>query len=328
MHAYTADFRPLFEDEEAHFASQVAQHLNIPHTVLSEGGALPFEDWKEPSLCTPEPCVEPYLLSNLRLYRKVATLARVVLSGDGGDDILTGETWPYLKFLVRQRRLFTLASSFGGYFLKHARLPPLRAGIRARLLRWTGQEKAVSGYPEWLDPAFEKMHHLRERWESLGSTPAPLHPVHPGAYATLSGTFWASVMEDEDAAWTGVPVERRAPFLDVRVIRFLLRLPTVPFCIQKTVLREVLKGRLPEEVRRRPKTPLAQDPFALHVERGWSPLPLPPAVESVRHYVQWEKLTATSSAFRGSSLWGAVRPVSLNHWLKGVEKKNRIQYSR
>ena len=62
--------------------------------------------------------------------------------------------------------------------------------------------------------------------------------------------------ETEDAAWTGVPVESRAPLLDLRMLRFLLRVPPVPWCMEKELLREAMRGILPEEIRSRPKTPL------------------------------------------------------------------------
>jgi len=73
---------------------------------------------------------------------------------------------------------------------------------------------------------------------------------------------------------------------------------------------------LPEEIRSRPKTPLAIDPIDFLVEKKrWSPLPLPEPPEELHAYVDWQRLGATLQTARGSTLWAGLRPVSLGHWL-------------
>jgi asparagine synthase (glutamine-hydrolysing) len=46
------------------------------------------------------------------------------------------------------------------------------------------------------------------------------------------------------------------PFFDMRLVEYVLRTPPVPWRRDKRLLREAMRGRLPEEVRLRPKTPL------------------------------------------------------------------------
>ncbi len=139
LRAYTVDYTPLFEDEEGAYATKVARHLGMAIDIMAGASARPLGGWEEGLLSTPEPCSEPFLALHVEHYRQVARRARVVLSGDGGDDILTGRAWPYLVYLVKRGRLATLASAFGGYVLRHGTLPPLRAGIRTRLRRWMGR---------------------------------------------------------------------------------------------------------------------------------------------------------------------------------------------
>jgi len=128
------------------------------------------------------------------------------------------------------------------------------------------------------------------------------------------------MFETEDAAWTGVPVEMRAPLLDQRLLRFLLRLPPVPWCMEKGLLREAMRGILPEEIRLRPKTPLSVEPIDHFVQSNqWSPLPLPEPSMQIRSFVNWDRLNATLAEARGSELWVGLRPLSLDYWLKGVE---------
>lgn len=321
LRAYTVDVRPLFEDEEAAYASRAAQHLGIPWEVHSIGSARPFASWEVESLHLPEPSYEAFLLPDLELCRLLSSRARIVLSGDGGDDVLTGQSWPYLKHLFRTRQFGAIVKSFGGYTLRHGRIPPLHGGFRTRLKRWIRRADALEGYPGWLNPGFERAESLRDRWHGLQEAPKTLHPLHPVAHASLNSPYWAYVLEEADAAWTGVPLERRAPLLDLRVVRFLLRVPPVPWCMEKHLLREAMQGVLPKEVVLRKKTPLRREPFEVFTkEQSWRPRIHQPT-ERLRDFVDWDKLSATLRNSSGSTLWVDLRPISLDHWLKGVEKR-------
>lgn len=242
---------------------------------------------------------------------------------------MTGRAWPYLVYLFKRGRVDKMAAAFGGYALRHGKLPPLRAGIRTRLRRWMGRKEEELGYPEWLEPGFERDLHLRDRWRELQEPAKTVHPLHPDGYAALTGAFWPNVFESEDAGWTGVPVEARAPLLDQRLLRFLLRVPPVPWCMNKELLRTAMHGLLPEEVRVRKKTPLQGDPLLLHAEKnGWKAvLSSDRACERLSNFVNCRMLSATSRPALGLSLWVDLRPIALDYWLKSVENRQRIKYS-
>jgi len=61
---------------------------------------------------------------------QVQSHARVVLSGYGGDDILTGQAWPYLTYLLRPAGFRDHLAELWGVHLKYGRIPPLRGGFR------------------------------------------------------------------------------------------------------------------------------------------------------------------------------------------------------
>jgi len=326
LRAYTVDYTPLFEDQEGTFASLAAEHIGIPIEVLNGASCVPFAQWDELGIRTPEPSAEPFFALHVEHYRELATHARVALTGDGGDDVLTGRAWPHLLHLLRRGRFGSLAGAFGGYLLRHGTFPPLRTGIRGRLRQWLGHADASSLYPSWLEPGFERQFQLRERWHELQQSATAEHPLHPAGYASLNSNYWPSVYENEDAGWTGVAVETRAPLLDQRLLRFLLRLPPVPWCMDKLLVREAMRGLLPEAVRLRRKTPLRGDPLVLHEERnGWKPVLPAGACDRLRMFVNCSMLSATSRPTLGSSLWNEIRPVALHIWLKGVENKDWIQ---
>jgi asparagine synthase (glutamine-hydrolysing) len=222
-----------------------------------------------------------------------------------------------------------MTKTLGGYILRHGSIPPLHSGIRARLRRWMGRADATQSYPRWLEPSFERELHLRERWLELQQPPRFEHPLHPSGYASLTSAYWPSIFEHEDAAWSGVAVETRAPFLDLRLLRFLLRVPPVPWCMNKELLRESMSELLPDEIRLRPKVPLRGDPLLVHAEEnGWRPALADGACQSLSMFINCNMLAATSSPAPGLSLWADLRPIALNNWLKSVENNKRIQYSR
>jgi asparagine synthase (glutamine-hydrolysing) len=329
LRAHTVDYSPLFEDEEGALATKAANHFGIPIEVLAGGSSAPLSGWETGSLSTPEPCAEPFWALHVKHYRQVAQHARVVLSGDGGDDILTGRAWPYLVYLLKRGRPDKVGSAFGAYALRHGRLPPLRAGIRARLRRWMGRTVETQDYPTWLEPKFEQELHLRDRWQELQRPTKTLHPLHPGGYASLTSSYWPGIFETEDAGWTGVPVETRAPLFDQRLLRFLLRIPPVPWCMNKELLREAMRGKLPEEIRVRKKTPLQGDPLKLHASaNGWRPSLEDGACDRLRMFVNCKMLHTTSHPALGLMLWADLRPIALNYWLKSVENSAGIQYIR
>ncbi len=320
LRAFTVDYRPLFDDPEGRAASRTAKHLRIPIELHPGGSSVPYARSEDPELRTPEPCHEPFLALQADQLRQIAAHTRVALSGDGGDSILTGQAWPYLLYLAKRARFGEIFASFGGYVFRHGRVPPLRGGFRAGFQRWLGRrDDGAADYPAWLNPAFEKKYNLRDRWRELREPPKLLHPVHPLAYAGLTSPYWPSLLEGEDAGWTRVPVETRAPLLDWRILTFLFRVPPVPWCVEKHLLRCATEGLLPDEVRLRPKTPLLEDPLALHAMAGNLPV-TPPAAVGIEEYVNWPRVQAALAADGPLDIWRDLQPISLNYWLKSVEK--------
>jgi asparagine synthase (glutamine-hydrolysing) len=177
----------------------------------------------------------------------------------------------------------------------------------------------MADYPNWLAPRFEHELMLRNRWLELQRRHQQLHPLYPDAYETLRGAYWSGILECEEPAWHGTHVQSRAPLLDVRIQRFLLRVPPVPMCIDKELLRRAFDGMLPDEIRLRPKTPLAGDPVAQQVSNGfWEPRLGAPA-QSILQFVDWPTLTDSLQNTRISYQSPQLRAMSLHYWLKGAE---------
>jgi len=67
--------------------------------------------------------------------------------------------------------------------------------------------------------------------------------------------------EQFDPGWHKVPLEFRHPYLDVRVLRFMLSVPAVPWCRNKLVMRKAAERLLPAACISRPKTFVRGQPW-------------------------------------------------------------------
>lgn len=321
LKAFTISWEPLFSDDEASFAKLTAKELGIAHEVVQDPDVLPYGNGATEPEATPEPNHDMFFERSQRRSRKIASFSRVVLTGDGGDDVLAGQAWPYLAYLGKRGEWGGIVKRFGGYIRTHGQTPPLRAGFRSKVKSWLSAKNKFADYPRWLNDEFEGRLQLRQRWLDLqGRRQVYEHPVHPAAYASLHAGYWSSVLESEDPGWTRIPLETRAPLLDLRLLRFLLRVPPVPWCAHKELSRRAMAGYLPEAVLRRAKTPLPRDPLQVCREKErWRPTPVKKPAEHIYQYVNWQEWSATLTHDKGSLSWVNLRPMTLALWLKGIE---------
>jgi len=325
LHALCVDFKPLFDDDESHFASQCANAFGIRLQVVHSGECLPFADWEQSFRDLPEPLMDPYSSLYLSYRKEIAKKTRVVFSGDGGDELLRLPAAPYLRFLRRTHGTFAAASTLAHWTLANRRLPSLGFGIRSGFFRALGRISPEMKYPPWLAPPFERDHDLPQRWREMCS-PLPAHPYTPKAYHAMNSGLFAEVQEMYDPTWTGVALETRNPFLDRRLVRFLLRIPAIPWAMNKHLIRFAQTGIIPEEIRLRPKTPVQQDPLVLHVAAGnWDPVAIPAPPERIHSLVNWPAAMRHLRDAKDTALYVHLRPVALSFWLKAIEKGMGIQ---
>jgi asparagine synthase (glutamine-hydrolysing) len=317
LRALSVDLQPAFDDQESDLASRFAESLGIPCQVVHSGEALPFEGWEAMPVPFPEPALDPYADLSLSYRRLMARNSRVVLSGSGGDEVLRLQALPYLQFLYKRQGPLSVVSTLGRYVISQRRLPPLGAGIRSGFLRFFGKKSRAPFFPPWFTPDFQRRLELPSRWQSMNLPMPSQHPFNPRAYASLNNLSVASMLEFFDATWTGCAIESRDPFLDRRLSRFLLRVPLIPWSMEKYLLRRSQIGVLPDEIRLRPKTPVTVDVMLLHVASGkWNPALVESPGERLREAVDFELLVSYLRGAMDDSLYVHLRPIALARWLK------------
>jgi len=324
IRGYTSVFESLIPDEEGRYSREVGKFLEIPIQFQALDRVELFEGWDDPELSLPEPLDNPLLGGFLESCRSISADCRVLLSGEGSDNLMDFQMWPYAGDLRRRGEWRRLLTELANYIW--VRPFPWR-GIRARFLRLFGKEPGMPAFPEWISRDFAKDMKLKERWKEWGMHPnLPLeHPIHPRAHASLSLPQWTHMFEQENAGVTRFPVETRYPFLDLRIVNFLLALPPFPWFFQKMLLREAMTGRLPETVRMRPKTPVQSDTLSEQFRRtGIERLKQMPWSKDIDKYIDRSALIPPHGKMNPEQLSNSLRPYCLNIWLQSAR---RIRYN-
>jgi asparagine synthase (glutamine-hydrolysing) len=319
LRAYTVVYESLKEDDEGGYARQVADFLKIPIRFIRMDDVQPFDRWDDPEIRWPEPVDDPYFAGLFRQFGTVAEDCRVVFSGEGSDNLMHFQMWPYVKNMVREREWMNLAKNIPWYAaVRPSPLPGLRRRVR-NFMRGTTE---TSPFPKWLAPDFARRLNLKERAREWSVLPAVQpHPILPEGHASLSLPHWGSLFEKEHSGLTRCPVEVRHPFLDLRIVNFLLALPPFPYFYDKNLLREATAGRLPEAVRTRRKTPFTGQPLIKFIEQtGGKSLNEVDWDADMNSYVDRSAMQRFQSETDAEQLEADIRPLCLNFWLQSARK--------
>jgi asparagine synthase (glutamine-hydrolysing) len=323
LRALTVVYESLIPDCDGAFARKVAEFLGIPIRCLAVDHLRLFDRWDDPEISWPEPVDDPFFAGIIDQFKMIAADSRVVLSGEGSDNLMHFEMWPYAKDMFQRREWTQFFQQVPRYLWMR---PSPWPGIRRRVKGLAGLDSTVPTFPKWIAPDFARRANMEARWKAAGPDAMPLrHPINPTAHASLEIPQWSSLFEHENSGVTRFPVEVRYPFLDLRIVNYLLALPPFPWFYEKMLLRAAMAGRLPESVRLRPKTPLMGDPLVEHLQM--------PGAEWVDH-VLWNgemdqfidraalaPLNGVKVSEKADSL---VRPICLNFWLQSAR---RVRYN-
>lgn len=254
------------EFNEAPFARRVARHLGTRHHEVPVR-IDPLSLLEQAMFFLDEPFADSSALPTFAVCREARKVAKVVLSGDGGDEVFGGYTGRY-----RVAALQSCLKRPGALARLLRMVPPWRSGRRASL-------------PEMLDLAAvpEAERYVLERQITTPSQRAWLLPHHTHLERKLTGVPRRALARSPSdlpvhrALWmdqmTSLPddmlfkvdrmsmahgLEVRVPLLDHRVVEYALSLPPAwlvsPLPIEgKRLLRKAAAPLLPKGILRRPK---------------------------------------------------------------------------
>ena len=312
IHAFSIVYDTLIPDQERHYSNIAATYLGIPITHINADGYSLFEVRAPGDLAQ----AEPFLLSPLGgqfhdLLRNCADFGRVAFTGYDGDSFMTEPPNSYFAACARGFRIKDLALGMSSYARTQKRIPPI--GLRKNLKR-IFQNQPVLSYPNWIEESFAKRINLRERLHD--SLKVATDEIRPSAFQTLDSKVWAALFEGYDPGATKLPLEVRHPFIDLRLVDYLLSIPAVPWCVNKHILRRAMKDLLPQTVVKRTKTPLAGDPPLQLVRRASVRCLDNFEVNSkLRCFINIDARQSVSNESTPEGLSASLRVFALNYWL-------------
>jgi len=311
VRAYTDVFDQLIPHEERRYAKLVAEFLKIPIEFQVSDDAKIFQLAERH---VPEPEHMAWPDGTASQLTQISTRNRVALTGFGGDPALSSLLSVHFRDLLKKGQVGRAVADAMRYLGAEGRF--LRLYLPTRFRRWFLPRTERPWWPQWLNPDISTRLNLRERWEELTRDSLPTSAVRPIAQKQMAAPEWSNLFEGFDTGATRVPVAVRHPFFDLRLVNFLLALPTVPWCSDKELLRLAARGVLPDAVRLRRKSPLPADPIAALLGRpdsAWVDQFEPTA--ELKQYVIRDRVPAVFGEKDPWRVWINLRPLSLNFWL-------------
>lgn len=309
VRAFTAAYESVAADDEPSYASMAGNAIGVDVEQYSVDRYELFARWDR-DLLPPEPSTEAMTAMMADLLDRVSIRAEVLLTGDGGDPLLLPATALHLLGRVP---LLQLARDLW----RSARAgAPGPMGVRSAIRGWLSRPKPV---PVWLTDSFKSRVDPHARVREVARRRRPANTRRGASMAALLDPWWTSMFETYDPGATRRAVELRYPLFDERLISLLLTFPTHPWFINKQLVRLAMRGRLPEAIRTRPKSPLAVDLFAVHGR--WSVEEAARVFERVPELEPIIDIPAFRASVRSSGMMtedepGTLAAVSLASWLR------------
>lgn len=256
MKAFTS-INPGSRFDEQATAGQTAARFHLEHFTVNYNPESLIQDMADITRSQDLPPFSTQVLPRWQLLRKVAEHGKVVLEGQGADELLGGyvslHIFPYLRDEVSACQPLRI-----------------RAFLRQMHHAWTMLNPNLHGHANWMRPFayYRNMHHIRNRARAM-LCPDLARMRHPGLPETpdpprLPDHLARALHRDHavlllpallrfgDSISMAHSVESRLPFMDYRLVEFTFGL-SYAWKIQdgwsKAILRRALAPELPEAIR-------------------------------------------------------------------------------
>lgn len=316
LNAYTMTCDGLFpEDDEPYYTKMVADHLSIPLYCDPVENYRLFERFNSAELATAQPVGNPNLAQHYDYFSRIGQDgARVLLTGLGGDAVL-GNSNRYYARLLRQGRFSKLAAEIFDHYCHTRTLAGM--GLRSALMPSKRRTPWKPDFPERIDHSFAVKMHLRERWDYFWQL------LHTGSDTRRQLRMpWISCTFQEYES-LNLPVVVRHPFFDVRLVQYLLGLPSF-VKKDKWIMRQAMRNMLPVPILGRAKTGLIGDPTRSKLGQGHTSIALESMHSTLdKNYTNWIKYQIGYSSYLKAgddeSTWTSaflIQPVAFDNWLR------------
>ena len=245
--------------DERPYAKSVAERYGTDHYEVVVSASEYFEELQRLTWFRDSPISEPADVAVAALARLASQHVKVVLSGEGSDELFGG----YSKYKLAK------VSALGNYVpgvLRAKALPLVEQAIGKRIGPGVQVLRALQGSTEWIRHASwfgsfteQEIHRLTKKTGAVGRSDVVLSGDAIKRMGTVDLTAWLSdnLLERGDRMTMASSIELRPPFLDPRIIDFARSLPssiTNKGNVPKWVVREAAKRYVDAANVDRPKT--------------------------------------------------------------------------
>jgi asparagine synthase (glutamine-hydrolysing) len=251
-------FDELRETDERAFMQPVVDRFSLDAHRVDGDGAWPLRDLDSWPRNPSTPLEGPYRRLRDRVYglARVAG-SRVILTGEMGDELYSGgEHW--LGDLLREGRIVAAAAGLA----RHAHRAAFHGGRGLRCRARTMLARAV-GYPGRSRSPARPVPLTDAAWQAAAGVIEPSATRRRSQAEQLLDPLFAQAATIEHGHARRWGVELRRPYRDLRLVELVLGAPAHLLYRPgetKRLLRQAMRGVLPEAVRRRsapsPLTPL------------------------------------------------------------------------
>lgn len=241
---------PGYVKDEQHHAERVAHSRDIPLNVVLYDAKDLQQDIDSVTWAMDMPPSIGQIPARWRLLQAVSQKARIVLEGQGADELLGGYPSRYLKPYAQSE----LASLRPWNLVP--RLPRIVAAHHRRKRPWLGRAKRRRARHEAFVPdtlLSPDLRDLIQQAERADAGPAPDLPskLHEKLWRDHAFDWLPHLLHYGDAISMAHSVESRMPFLDHRLVEFAFGLPfdqLVRGTETKHILRQAVAAELPREI--------------------------------------------------------------------------------
>jgi len=297
-------------DEYKH-AKLVAQKLNLPIEYID---SYDFDFLKADDIYTTYPINAPLPLLAKKLEKSLSNYSNVTLVGDGSDELFS---YPSTRYSIQKSGiLYTLKQRKYIKSLYNKKVPT-NLGLKTKLLNLLSINnnqtiKSSYPYPAYINSDFAKKIDAKTLWDMYWEKSSKkLYTHHEILEKKLLNASWCT--EDIFLNLDFPITQKRDPYLDIRMLEFVLSIPPLPWLYNKHLLRSSMTNLLPKEVIYRPKTVLKEyhKKLALQPTSSWIKSWYPKG--ETLHYI--DKSFRYHTNLSNVSYYINSRPIILQQWL-------------
>lgn len=243
----------------------VAEHFNTDHHEMHLSGGNITDIIPRLIRCYDEPFGDPASIALYLLSEQVAGDPKVILMGDGGDEIFAGYNRYTIGEYERLRHIIALASPLipkSNIWYRRFKTvkdiyraePSLRIALIMSSNNWSAPfAQAFTPWANSLLDASDPFHYYRELYERYEH----IDPVQRMLYTDCGIVLPDLYFKKVDRATMAHSIEARVPMVDARMSAYVMSLPSaykVKGREKKYILRQALRGTLPSAILDHPKT--------------------------------------------------------------------------